>query len=172
MKKLETKNNISKALSSPLSHRRSLRITSEVNRKGIRIGRVDQFELSPDCKFVLTYTENKYELSKIVELTGQLVKTMFNAKDKGSVFMFLDNHYFAILSKDSKRFDIHRTKDGSIFCTLDRSIFSFVYGTNFKKKNTPVTGILDKRSNKIYPWAIKSLLHVGANILNLYLDDF
>jgi hypothetical protein len=61
----------------------------------------------------------------------------------------------------------------SRFCSLDMSELKIIYESTVDKTIAPrITGILDKRTNKLYSTEISTLLHLGATQMLLFDEDY
>ena len=67
-----------------------------------------------------------------------------------------------------------RISDCSQFCIFDMKDFLFVSGSTDPMDGylqPPIRGIIDKRTQKLYPPTAKALLHLGATQVNLFEED-
>jgi hypothetical protein len=64
----------------------------------LNLGKLDNFELSPDCKSIMTLKQGVKRFFGIEN--GSLKRKMFNPTDKNDNFFFLDDRLFAMETKD------------------------------------------------------------------------
>ena len=67
---------------------------------------------------------------------------------------------------------VYRLSDGSLYCTFDKTDFTFLRTSSLSQKLSPFASkILDKKTNKIYDITFKTLLHLGAKQTTLFSKD-
>jgi hypothetical protein len=88
--------------------------------------------------------------------------------------LWLSNDIFAVGDHENKTEDpqsymVYRASNGRVFCRFYlRTEYEFLKSTTVPNLHaTNVTGILDKRTNKIYDTSFLSLIHLGARRFNL-----
>ena len=92
---------------------------------------------------------------------------------------FLNDRVFAVqmekwkgIHESSRPFAFFRVPDCSRICILDMGDFELVFNTtsNYCRNKFP-SGIFDKRTNKVYPVEIPTLLHLGATHATIFEED-
>ena len=92
---------------------------------------------------------------------------------------FLNDRVFAVqmemwkgVHESTKPFAFYRVPDCSRICVLDMVDFELVFNTssNFCRNKFP-SGIFDKKTNKLYPVEIPTLLHLGASNATIFEED-
>jgi hypothetical protein len=86
---------------------------------------------------------------------------------------FFGNELFICTTNEQNQYAVFRLKDGSRMCTFNGNEFKFVFDVVEWPDIPPpyVTGIMDKKTYKMYPPTLNCLIHLDGGSINFFKDD-
>lgn len=132
--------------------------------------------LSPDLRYALVWENEKQQ--KIVELDHfnqqkrMERKFKIETREQFDKIVFLSNKYFAVPDTSDKVYNVFRVEDKSLLCRFDSSDYQFIRNSTLSESISPlISGILDRKTDKLYPIHLKTFLHLGAERMHVFPKD-